>query len=340
MEFWSLILLIIFTLCSYISVIISPSIFWPAGLVSHLIPVFLVINIAILLVLAVFKRKTSMVPLLLLLIGWPFISRTISLSFDNNEPKDLTILSYNVKLFRKPGAYDKFSTDLIKWVANDTAQIKCLQEYSSNSNWEVLDASSQIKSREYYSFIFKADVIDNEHNPGLAIFSKYKIINSGVVFQEKHTVNAAIFADIEINKRVVRIYNVHLASMNLELENSIENKRLFRTIRRLKSGTIKRIEQVEILINHLKKSPYPVIINGDFNETPYSYVYNRLSDSLQNSFEEAGNGFGFTFNDIPYLLRIDHQFHSEGIKAVKYKVSREMRISDHLPTYGYYFFEN
>jgi endonuclease/exonuclease/phosphatase family metal-dependent hydrolase len=288
------------------------------------------------LFLGTLKKKTTLVPLALLVIGWPFISSTISLSQPKILNGSISVLSFNAKLFRKPNVYDKFSTEMIKWVANDSSDIKCIQEYSTNANWPALDATTQIKEKGYRGYTFRANVIDNDHNPGLAIFSKFEIVNSGIVFEDIHTHNAAIFADLEINNKIVRIYNVHLASMNLELNEEVGFRKIFQITKKLKRGAVKRATQLNALLGHAQLSPYPLIICGDLNETPYSYTYFQLKKHFKNAFENAGHGLGFTLNEMPYLVRIDHQFHHSKIQALKYEVNRKMNISDHFPTHGYY----
>jgi endonuclease/exonuclease/phosphatase family metal-dependent hydrolase len=232
--------------------------------------------------------------------------------------------------------YDKFSVEMIRWLANDTSGIKCIQEYSTNSNWPALDVTRQIKEKGYHSYIYRATVLDGDHNPGMAIFSKYTILDSGIVFQQFNSSNAIIYADLEIKNRIIRIYNVHLASMNLQLRKSKSVEQGTNVLRKLKTGSVKRVEQLNALIKHAQSSPYPFIICGDFNETPYSYAYRQLTKFTQNSFESAGYGFGFTLNELPYLIRIDHQFYHSDITIEKFEVFRKMKISDHFPTYGYY----
>jgi endonuclease/exonuclease/phosphatase (EEP) superfamily protein YafD len=107
-------------------------------------------------------------------------------------------------------------------------------------------------------------------------------------------------------------------------------------ISKLKNGAINRSSEINTLIKHTQSSPYPFIICGDFNETPYGYNYHRLHSLFDNSFEKAGNGFGFTLNSLLFFLRIDHHFYGKGITAQLYKVDRSMNISDHFPTIGYY----
>lgn len=325
-----------FTFISYICVLIPPEVFWPAAFFSQLIPLLLVVQFTSLIILTIKRKKIALLPLLTLLAGWPFLQSTLSFNRELPKTNSIQVLSFNTKFFREPRTYSRFSTEMIQWVANDTSAIKCLQEYSTNSRWEPLDVTQQIKQKGYSGFTFQANVKDREHNPGMAIFSKFNLLDSGIVFEAVGTPNGAIFADLDVNGKTMRVYNVHLASMNLELYETRGFSKILFIIKRLKYGAVKRNEQIKELIKHTKASPYPYIICGDFNETPYTYAYYQLKKEFQNTFEETGNGVGFTFNEIPYLLRIDHQFHSEDVKAVHYYVNRTMKISDHFPTYGYY----
>lgn len=325
-----------FTFISYICVLIPPVTFWPASFICQLIPLLLVFQFTSFILLIIQRKKLAWLPLLTLLAGWPFLQSTFSFNKELPKKNSIQILSFNTKFFREPRTYSKFSTEMIQWVANDTSEIKCLQEFSTNPRWEPLDVTGQIKQKGYSGFTFQANVTDRDHNPGMAIFSKFNMLDSGIVFEAVGTPNAAIFADLDINGKIIRVYNVHLASMNLDLHETRGFSKILFIIKRLKYGAVKRSEQIKELIRHTKASPYPYIICGDFNETPYTYAYYQLKREFQNTFEEKGNGFGFTFNEIPYLLRIDHQFHSSDIHPVGHKVNRSMKISDHLPTYGYY----
>ena len=75
---------------------------------------------------------------------------------------------------------------------------------------------------------------------------------------------------------------------------------------------------------------------GDLNETPYGWAYGTIRERLQNAFEEAGSGFGFTLNRSPYFVRIDNQFFSNDWQILQFKTLRTIRYSDHFPLMGEY----
>lgn len=334
-------LLLSISIFCYLSVLIPPRVFWPGVFTSYAIPFVLGLNLLLLFFCLFFRRNGLIFPVFGILAGIPFLLVTVSAHRPKELSKyDLSVLSFNTKLFRKKNTYSEFSFEMIKWAANDTSDIKCFQEYSTNSRWPVLDVTHQIEEKGYTCFAFSAEMQDAEHNPGLAIFSKYPIIDSGYVWRNYGSFNAGIFTDVNIHGDTTRIYNVHLASMKLELYQYRQTtnyiSKVKRLISRLKQGAEVRANQIDMLISHSADCPYPFIICGDFNETPYSYNYFRIRRLYANTFEEAGNGFGFTFNSALFFLRIDHQFYHERFNPLYYRVDRSMKISDHFPTRAFY----
>ena len=77
----------------------------------------------------------------------------------------------------------------------------------------------------------------------------------------------------------------------------------------------------------IKKSPYPTIICGDFNDTPLSYTYQRLSEKKYDAFIKSGNGIGTTFIKIP-SLRIDYILYDKEFISSKF-ITHQNELSDH-----------
>ena len=128
----------------------------------------------------------------------------------------------------------------------------------------------------------------------------------------KNTSNICIYTDVKINnKNNIRIFNIHFQSIRFGEEDyefaekvremeDITNEEEYkhdsgRIIKRLKKAFIRRAHQVDLVEQYIKSSPYPVIVCGDFNDTPSSYAYYTISDNLTDAFCESGNGFGQTY---------------------------------------------
>lgn len=320
------------------SVLIPPSTFWPAIFLGYLIPPIMVLTILIGVYLIIRYRKLKHVVfgLALILVTTPFWGITYKFSTSNDTNQDaISLLSYNVKLFREPSVYTQFSMDMIEMVVNDSSSIKCLQEFSTNSRWAVLDVTKQIEKTGYYSHIHKATHEKyGDHDPGMAIFSKYPILNRGTVL-DKDGVNTVIYADISIDNDTLRVYNVHLTSYRMDFTKKSFLQKIPAVLYQVKSAVNEHTNEIDQLLGHLKECEYPFIISGDFNESPYSYNYFQLSE-LQNAFENKGNGFGFTMIKPPLFLRIDNTFYSREVNLEYFTVDYSMDISDHYPTRSFF----
>ena len=150
----------------------------------------------------------------------------------------------------------------------------------------------------------------------------------------------SIYADVLSGKDTIRIYNTHLESMSINVENVVNTDRLAQSYKdtgyRLRSGFISRSQQINGLVKSIKQCGHKIILCGDLNELPYSYPYFSLRSVLDNSFEKAGNGFGFTFNGKLFFLRIDNQFFSKDINVHKFMTHRNVDYSDHFPLMASY----
>jgi endonuclease/exonuclease/phosphatase family metal-dependent hydrolase len=336
----SLYLLSSFSVLCYGSVLIPPDVFWPAIYLAFAIPVVIAVNICVLVILLLMRTRLVLFPLIALLLATPFILSTISFHNKVIPARSFTILSFNAHLFREHHDYSKFTLESIRWVVEDSSDIKCIQEYSTNARWRNLDVNGQLEDKGYERFTFKATLPDPEHDLGMGIFSRYPIANSGIVWEDKGSLNAGLYADIHIDTDTIRVYNVHLASMNLELAQYKSTDNYLAKIRlllgKLKAGSIRRSDEIRMLLAHVESSPYPVVVCGDFNETPYGYNYRLINSKLENAFEAAGRGFGFTYNSKMFFLRIDHQFAGNNIEPVSFYVDRRLKQSDHFPTRAIY----
>ena len=91
-----------------------------------------------------------------------------------------------------------------------------------------------------------------------------------------------------------------------------------------------RARQARTVAAHIRRCPYPVIVCGDFNDTPLSYTYHVLGKQLQDAFAEAGFGLSNTYNGLLPSFRIDYILYSSHFKAVSYSCDR-IDLSDHFP---------
>ena len=332
-----IITIFLISLVLFFSVFLSPEFLDYTGLLPLLIPPFLLLNIFLVVLLLFGKTRLIIYPLLALMIGWRFFAVTFQWNDQQPNAEGFKVLSFNAMLFNTVWSRNEESSvkNAIQWAKDNDADIKGFQEFYQDFTTPSRNSLRIISDEGKYEYAYQA-VNGNSKKKfyGIAIFSKFPIINDGKIFDNRRN-NGAMFADIKINQDTIRVYNTHLESMSIEASNldNLEGiKSQYRqTIRKLKDGIQMRAWQTRLLKEHIEKSPYPVILMGDFNDLPYSYTYFNLSNALNNAFEKAGRGFGFTYNKVLFFLRIDNIFFDDFFDIHYFKTHREVDYSDHYP---------
>jgi len=317
------------TLMAYLLPFLAPKWFPFLSVLSLLLPFFLVVNLFFFTYWLIQFKKYIFVSGLVLLLGITFINKFYNLK-QTVLPKsenEFTIMSYNVRLFNKFNWYKKANipTKIAEFVSEKNPDILCVQEYS--------DLEKTKFSNYKYQHIFKEG---NNIIVGNAIFSKYKIIDKGVINFPNST-NNAVYADIIKGNDTLRIYSMHLQSIkistNIEEEeiqkmNESKTKYIFRKI----SGAFtKQQEQSLLLKQHFSECKYKKIICGDMNNSAFSFVYRTIKGSMQDAFESNGDGFGKTYNFKYYPARIDYIFADKNIQIKSFETLNDFYNSDHFP---------
>jgi endonuclease/exonuclease/phosphatase family metal-dependent hydrolase len=194
----------------------------------------------------------------------------------------------------------------------------------------------------FYSYNVKEDFWGYAHF-GIIIFSKYPIVNKQTVGFYPNDYNSIFqFVDIVKGADTIRVFNIHLQSLRFSKENlkyidkptvEDEDKALKESkniIAKFKRGFLKREIQADRIRAEMDKSPYPVIVTGDFNDVPNSYAYHTIGSNLKNAFVEKGSGLGRTFSGISPVLRIDNIFVDEKIDVLQFNLVKK-KLSDHFP---------
>lgn len=325
------ILLIIVTFIAYVLPFLSPKIFPILSVLTLVMPLFFILNSLFFIYWFFQFKKRMILSGIVLLIGITFINKFYKFSGNTypKEEKDFVVMSYNVRLFNLFKWIDKndVAGSIVAFINEKNPDILCIQEFSS---------SATIDLKVYkYKYVLMAG---NKIKTGQAIFSKFPIIDQGnIVFPNSN--NNVIYADIKMGKDIIRVYNMHLQSIkispdvdeindNLEVINKSKSQMLYR---RISKAFTQQQQQAEIFKDHESRCEYPVIICGDMNNSAYSYVYRNIKGNLQDCFEEAGKGFGQTYQFKYYPARIDYIFANEKMVVKEFQSFPEMKDSDHYP---------
>lgn len=345
---------------SFLSSYVSPNTFWAFPFIAFLYPVLFLCMIFWMIFWGVKKRIFFLYNLVVVLLSFPTLYSTISIgkwqnvSLQNTHKQDqiLSVMSWNVRLFDLYNWSNNQETKdkIFEVLSEQKPDIACFQEffYDSRKSGENIFVTKpkihQILEAPYSHEVY-TDSIKKSYYFGTAIFSKYPIVGKGEIHFDKSPTNVCSYADIVLKQRdTVRVYNVHLASIRLSYSDyrfldQIKNvsndsvnieqgsKNIFY---RMKKAFLSRAEQVKLIKSHLQKSPYPIILCGDFNDPPFSYTYKQLTGQLKDAFVKGGVWLGATYANYIPALRIDYILYDPRISFYSFQVIKE-KHSDHYP---------
>lgn len=335
-SIFALIGLLCMFLCA-INPLISPDFFILTSFFGLTFWPILFTNLLILIALIVLKARWKLlVPIVAIVIAIPGFMRSFSIRQKSEEKGNIKIMSYNIAQFRDitDNQRDRNSVekDVVEIINAQNPDIVCLQE---SGRWDDKLASdfAQKIGCKYYSF---------EKGNGNVIFSKYPIDNDEFTERSDEINNLGLIRLVDAGKYgKFYLECVHLQSFMItkdEIEYINDAKSYVEKsetvgkslIYKLKDGFRKRTADTKIIMENLPEN-FPIIICGDFNDTPQSYTYHQMRKAgLVDAFLKVDNGVGKTYCGSLPLLRIDYFWCSKDILPKTFdRVTRKM--SDHYP---------
>ncbi len=300
-------------------------------------PLLLLANMGFLMAwLFTSKIHYALLSFLTIFFGFQHISSIINIPYQQEQSSTsenvLRLGSYNIRNF-----------DYIAWKNNSfqPVAIKKLQQ-----QFKPLDIICLQESDYNTDQLFKKQLKfpHYQEHEGTRIFSRVPLLKKGHIPFESRK-NSCTWADIKVGEDIIRIYNLHLESnmISYATDKVVERNgmgwknRIRMTVDMLKSYSFrsrKRAEQTKLVMAHIQKSPYPVIVCGDFNDSPLSFIYRKFSSTLKDGFIEKGNGFSFSYRGKIPFLRIDYIFSSPTLHFQHYQTDRSLKYSDHYPIFA------
>ncbi len=313
-------------------------------------PYGVLINLIFTIFWIIFRKWYALISFLVLAIGISSFNNHFRFFSQNTDACEdsFKVMSYNVRVF---GAYaDKnnkqIRDNIFGFVRDENPDILNFQEFYEGKKigFAIQDSLKKHQDFKYKHVYFS--YFTRKQKFGIATYSKYPIVNKEVI-EFPNTTNSCIISDIKINKDTVRIFNCHLESLRFtqadynfidsltKPRRDIKIQQAQNIYTRLKKAYQKRAVQLNLITEAIKKTPYPVLLCGDFNDPPSSYTYHFLSKYLQDSFVEQGVGKGVTFYRGLISYRIDYILHTKGINCCTFNVPK-VEYSDHYPIIGEY----
>lgn len=335
----------------------DPKTWWPLGFLTLAAFYLLLLLTGFILFWLFVKPRWSLISIITILLAYKPVTNIIPLRFSSSfdkqkQPAALRVMSWNVEHFDilEHKKHPEKKQQMLELIRDNQPDITCYQEMvGSDKNAKAINYIPDIMQAEgftdyHYSFNPKLDFDDNHHF-GIIIFSKYPIINKQTISFYPNDYNSIFqYADIVKGEDTVRVFNIHLQSLkfsatNLEyiekpdITDDGDLKKSKSLISKLKTGFLKRKKQAERIKEEMDKSPYPVIVCGDFNDVPNSYSYNTIGKGLKNAFIEKGSGIGRTFSGISPTLRIDNVFVADKFAVLQF-LRIPKKLSDHFPLFA------
>lgn len=352
-------LVIIALLLSYLSCYVSPAKFWIPAFAGLAFPYILLANIIFVVLWLFIRLKFSLFSVVAIILGFNQIMASFQFHSGSKALADkdyFKVISYNVRnfdLYNYKKNWDYTFTkrnNIFDFLKTESPDILCFQEY-------VHDVAGEFKTGDTLVTFLKVKNIHAEYTGvsrkvnefGLATLTSFPIVNKGRINFPNSKYNLCIYTDVLVGTDTLRIYNAHFESIhfshadmlfaekitaaNTKKEEQLKDKSE-RIMRLMKTAFQKRAVQVDLVANHIKTCPYPIILCTDLNDTPVSYAYHTLKDNLKDAFTESGSGFGHTYTGFYPSFRIDYIFISKALQAADF-ASVPSDNSDHYPVRCY-----
>ncbi len=315
------------------------------------LPYLLLLQFGFLFFWIVRGKKLFLLSLILIILGYKSIPNIIqfNVKLDPETEESFKVLSFNVRVFDLyMWTQDKLTRNQIfDFLDQEEPDILCLQEFYQA---DTVDAKYEFKTLDTLTKFLKAKNYHVEytshrkkiHHWGIITFSKFPIIKKGRVNFSVNDDNICIYTDLNVKGDTVRVFNAHLASIKLDKrdyktiqginqnEYSDNFSKELLMVEKIKYGFERRASQADSISKAVGNSPYPIILCGDFNDTPNSFAYATIKSNLKDAFQESGFGLGRTYiGDFP-SFRIDYIFHSDTFLNHQF-TTHDQKLSDHRP---------
>lgn len=318
-------LLLVAALLSWRSSYVSPEAgrFWAS--LALMMPLVLLLNAAALVWWLLRGRwLLALMPAAALLCNMGYVSAMIQLPDIWREgPGDIRVATLNTLGLARYPTKQLSASAIARSMERQKVDILCMQEFPDERAFPPDSIAALFRSRMPH-FVY---------DQGQAIASRYPILDHRYVrFPDSN--NNYLWADLAVDGRTVRVFSVHLqtsgiAALRLRFRKDYNRDApVDRVLGEVERNSRIRARQVREIRDIIDSTRLPLILAGDFNDTPSSYTYRRMRGGLTDGFQSTGSGYGGTFRYVGGLLRIDYIFCNDDFRFVDY-VTLNDDLSDH-----------
>lgn len=324
---------------------ISPETMPFAGLAGMTFPLWIILDIIIIIADVMLIRKLALVPsaAIILCISPILTFAPVNIPHgtltSDEEYRAFTVLNYNVLNFiDHEGHYPDSINRTIQYILSTDADIVCLQEceyLAPFAKYYVTEEQiDSLKERYPYYIVGRG---------GQSVLSKYPIMNIPLPISEDDAGDMAAYRT-NVKGHPLTIFNVHLQSIGL----TVSDKELFleltslsvdeslsriraQLVSKLYDAYLQRARQARQLRSYIDMLGGNIILCGDFNDIPGCYALRTIADgTMRDAYYETASGPKITYNANRFYFRIDHVLYQGDMDAVSV-VRGDIPSSDHYP---------
>lgn len=261
--------------------------------------------------------------------------------FQAPDGGDIELLSFNVKNFTgNDGDDPKLSADEIEdYIVDSRADVICLQESHDLGALRRLSDTLKVSGRQCVN-------VERSGNM-LTLISRHPIVCIQPINYTSDA-NMSVAAWLLIGGDTLVVVNNHLESNVLTSDDkegfqSIVRGQLSTTdarsesrhlLGKLNAAVRRRAPQadaVHAFVDSLQRRGLPVVVCGDFNDHPLSYVRRTIAEGLTDCYTATGCGPGWSYHRSGMYVRIDHVLCSPDWEPQAAQVDTKIGASDHYP---------
>ena len=305
-------------------------------------PFLILMNLLWLVLLILIKWRWAWIPLLGFALAYVPIRTYFPINFSQQVPDDcITIVSYNVCGFGGNYKYDNAVDTVAGYLRQVNADIVCLQEDMGGKGGSGFEKMKEVFPYNDTVHVSGANQLVN----AVGIHTRFPIVGKERI-DYASVANGSVAYYLEIEADTVIVINNHLESTHLssderqryqevlkgEVESQEAGEEVHMIVGKLGENMARRALQAEAVHQFVESHrQYPIIVCGDFNDTPISYARRTIAQNLTDCFVSSGCGLGLSYNQKGFNLRIDHMMCSSHFLPYKCYVDSKMDASDHYP---------
>lgn len=308
-------------------------------------PFFLLANMAFLFFWLLFCWRKAWIPVAGFLLAYVPIRIYCPLNFSSAPPEGaLKLMTYNVCTYGGNFKYEDAVDRIMDYLDRESPDIVCFQEDVSNKREVRRKLADRYAYNDTVLFCRNA-----EHENAVGIHTRFPILRRERIEYTSVTNGSAAWF-LQVGKDTVVVVNNHLESTHISTEDREKYQNILKgdvqrreahkegmlLVDKLGSAMVRRAPEAEAVHRFIENHrQYPVIVCGDFNDTPISYTRHVISQGLTDCFRETGKGLGLSYNRKGFNFRIDYLFCSSHFEPAGCWVDSKVDYSDHYPLVGW-----